>query len=282
MSSSYREAKKAMKMVTFNPFRTIGLPGVKYVKPEQSFKELTALKDADVFLFPEHWQTTFLCYGLKKPIFPSIESIQLGYSKIEMTRSLWTVCPNNVPCTEIMANTPDNCTTILQNFSFPFVTKEVRNSMGKGVYLISNKQEFEQYSQKVDILYVQEFLPNDNRDLRVCIVGDEIVTAYWRTGLDGAFLHNIAQGGQLCFDFIPQEACELVLRVAKALNINHAGFDLIFSNGIPYIIEFNILFGNQGIREQGISIEDKIHEYIIRTIERPYPTTPLTPLKGIS
>ncbi|WP_186577281.1 ATP-grasp domain-containing protein [Aquibacillus kalidii] len=271
-----------MNMVTFNPFRTIGIPGVKYIKPEQSFREIDTLKGADVLLFPENWQTTFLAYGVKKPIFPSIETIQLGYSKIEMTRALWTVCPEHVPYTEILANTRTNQANILDTFPFPFVGKEARNSMGKGVYLIKNKEDFDDYCEKTDTLYVQEYLPNEDKDLRICIVGEEIVASYWRTGAEGAFLHNVAQGGELCFDFIPQDSCDLVLQVAKQLNINHAGFDILYSNGKAYILEFNVLFGNQGIREQGISIENKIYEYLLKTIHRPYPTAPLTPLKGIS
>ncbi|WP_407269886.1 RimK family alpha-L-glutamate ligase [Radiobacillus sp. PE A8.2] len=270
-----------MKILSFNPFRTIGIPGVKYIKPDKSFRELEAIRDADVILFPENWQTTFLVYGMKKSIFPSIETIQLGHSKIEMTRALWTVCPEHVPYTEILANTEYNRAAILETFPFPFVGKEARNSMGNGVFLITNEQEFSAYADKVDALYVQEYLPNDDKDLRVCIVGDEVVTAYWRVGSEGAFLHNVAQGGDLCFDFIPSEAVELVQNVAKQLNINHAGFDVIFSNGKAYILEFNVLFGNQGIREQGISLEQKIYEYLLTT-NRPYPTAPLTPLRGIS
>ncbi|MBB6452402.1 ribosomal protein S6--L-glutamate ligase [Salirhabdus euzebyi] len=271
-----------MKFVSFNPFRTLGIPGVLYIKPEHTFKEIEAIRHADYLLFPETWQTNSLVYGLKKNIFPSIETIQLGFSKIEMTRALWTVAPEHVPYTEILANTDSNRAAILETFPFPFVGKEPRSSMGKGVYLIESKEDFIEYAEKVDVLYVQEYLENDDRDMRVCIVGDEIVTAYWRIGTNGAFLHNIAQGGDICYDFIPQEALDLVLKVSKELNINHAGFDIIFSNGRFYILEFNVLFGNQGIREQGILIEQKIYEYLIKTSTPPFPTVPTSPLQGIS
>lgn len=75
-----------MKLVSFNPFRTIGMPGVRYVKPEHMFKDVDIIKEADVVLFPETWQVPALVYGLKKKIFPSIETLQLGFSKVEMTR----------------------------------------------------------------------------------------------------------------------------------------------------------------------------------------------------
>jgi len=271
-----------MKMVSFNPYRTIGIPGVRYIKPEHMFKEIEIIKEADVVLFPETWQVPALVYGLKKNIFPSIETLQLGFSKVEMTRALWTVAKSHVPYTEILANTSSNIDYILETFPFPFVAKEVRNSMGKGVYLIKEEQDFREYTQENEILYVQEYLENDGRDLRICVVGDQILTSYWRIGAEGEFLHNIAQGGEICFDFIPQEACELVLHVAKELNINHAGFDIMVSGGNFYILEFNVLFGNQGMITKGLSVEEAIYTYLLNTFVRPSPRSPITPNKIIS
>ncbi|UZJ77281.1 ATP-grasp domain-containing protein [Fictibacillus sp. KU28468] len=249
-----------MKLVTFNPFRTIGIPGIQYVKPDNMFKELDKIKAADVLLFPENWQVNSLVYGMKKKIFPSIESIQLGFSKMEMTRALWTVCPENLPYTEILGHSNENKRKVLETFPFPFVAKEIRNSMGKGVFLIHNEQEFEEYAKANDVFYIQEYLPID-RDLRVCVVGNEIIGSYWRIGSNG-FHNNVSQGGTLSFDNIPAEALELVLRVAQGLNINHAGFDIVAANGRFYILEFNVLFGNQAFNHLAVSPEKKIHEYL--------------------
>ncbi|WP_433959813.1 hypothetical protein [Cytobacillus horneckiae] len=74
---------------------------------------------------------------------------------------------------------------------------------------------FSCYTKKVDVLYVQEYIENDGKDLRICVVGDQILTSYWRVGLEGELLHNRAQGGELCADFIPQEACDLVFFYCK-------------------------------------------------------------------
>ncbi len=71
-----------------------------------------------------------------------METLQLGFSKVEMTRELWTVTPQNVPYTEIHANTVRNRESILESFPFPFVAKEVRSSMGHGVYHIQSQQDF--------------------------------------------------------------------------------------------------------------------------------------------
>ncbi|WLR52213.1 hypothetical protein LC040_04710 [Bacillus tianshenii] len=266
-----------MKLLSFNPFRTIGIPNVKYIKPDLMFREMDAIKEADVLLFPETWQVNTLVYGLNKKIFPNIQTIQIGQNKIEQTRALWAVCPEHTPYTEILGNTKENIEKVLETFPMPFVAKESRNSMGKGVFLIENENQFLDYAARNDVFYIQEYLPNDGRDLRVVVVGKEIVTAYWRIGADGAFLHNVAKGGDISFTDIPLEALNIIQNVANALNVNHAGFDLIYSEGQYYILEFNVLFGNQGLLEAGIKIEQKIYNYLLSEFTPTFPTTPITP-----
>lgn len=263
-----------MKLVSFNAFRTIGIPGVRYIKPEHMFNEIDVIKEADVLLFPETWQVPTLVYGLKKQIFPSIETIQIGANKIEMTRALWAVAKEHVPYTEILANTDGNIADVLATFPFPFVAKEAKNSMGRGVFLIENDAQFIDYAHHNEILYVQEYLPNDGRDLRVCVVGDQIYDAYWRIGQEGEFLHNVAKGGEVSHQLIPEDALRLVLKIANLLNINHAGFDIVVSEGKYYILEFNVLFGNQGLKRQKMTVAQAIQQYIAKNFVPPHPTSP--------
>lgn len=257
-----------MNIVTFNPFRTIGIPGIKYVKPEHMFEEREKIASADICLFPENWQVNALVYGMKKNIFPSIQSIQLGFNKIEVTRGLWSVVPEHVPRTLILGNNHDNMNRIFAEFPFPFVAKEIRSSMGQGVYLIKTHAQFHEYAEKNPYLYVQEYLPID-RDLRVCIVGNDVVTAYWRINQSNSFHNNVAQGAQISFDDIPEAAIELVRRTAKQLGINHAGFDLVDVDGHYYFLEFNTLFGNQAFQQQGIKVEQYIYRYISEMVKQP-------------
>ncbi|WP_078554896.1 ATP-grasp domain-containing protein [Bacillus alkalicellulosilyticus] len=250
-----------MNIVTFNPFRTIGMPNIKYVKPEHMFEEREKIAEADICLFPENWQVNALVYGMKKNIFPSIQSVQLGFNKIEVTRALWSVCPEHVPKTEILGRNDANINKVLATFPYPFVAKEIRSSMGKGVFLIENQQQFYEYAENNPYFYVQEYLPID-KDIRICFVGDKVISSYWRINERNTFRNNVAQGARISFDDVPQEAITLVEKTAKALGINHAGFDVVIAGGKPYFLEFNILFGNQGFQQQGISVEKIIYSYL--------------------
>lgn len=267
-----------MKLITFNPFRTLGMSGVSYLKPDHMFKDIHAIREADVLLFPEKWQVNSLVYGLNKKIFPSIQSIQLGFDKVEMTRAFWSLSPDLMPYTEIAGRSNESIERILNTFPFPFVAKEVRSSMGNGVFLIRTEEEFRAYAERNEVLYVQEYLPIE-KDLRVVYVGNSVVSAYWRVGGE-SFLNNVAQGGKLSFHDIPEEALDLVDKTAKALGINHAGFDVVCSNGKYYFLEFNCLFGNQALVHQGIEVEKLIFNYLQEQFPPIVP--PTTPFKQIS
>lgn len=268
-----------MNWVTCNPLRTIGMPYLNYVKPDQMFRQIEQIREADIVLFPEYWQVNSLAYGLKKMLFPSLASYHLGHDKVEMTRVMTTLCPKHVPYTEIYAATAENSQRVMDSLPLPFVAKEIKNSMGQGVFLISKREEWEAYAARNEIWYVQEYLPVD-RDLRVCVVGGEVVGAYWRLGENGSFLHNVAQGGVVSFEHIPIHALHLVLHVANQLGIDHAGFDLMLIDDHPYIIEFNILFGNQALIQRGIRVEEAIEKHVKSLLEPTFPRSPFTPQNG--
>lgn len=263
-----------MEFVTFHPYRTIGIPNVKYIKPEHTFREIDSIKNANLIFFPEKWQLPVLTHALKKTIFPNYDTIVLGHNKVDMTRALQTVCPESFPYTEIRGNTVDNQREILETFPFPFVAKNPRNSMGQGVFLIHSEHDFYAYCEQADILYIQEYLPSD-REIRVVVIGEDIYSSYWKIAENNQFYHNISKGGQISYHHVPIEVLDLVKRVSSELNINHAGFDVLLIDGKPFILEFNVLFGNQGLTMAGKRVEEAIFEYVLNTYFHPKPRTPV-------
>ncbi|WP_026894422.1 ATP-grasp domain-containing protein [Clostridiisalibacter paucivorans] len=270
-----------MNIITFDPFRTIGINGVKYIKPENVFANIEDIKEADYILFPQYWQVNFLVYGLNKKIFPNINTFHLGHNKIEMTRALLATFPEHVPYTIISGKTGDSVNKLEEDMGYPCVAKEVKNSMGQGVFLINNRKELKTYVNNNDTLYIQEKLPID-RDLRVVYVGNKVIGAYWRIGREGVFHNNIAKGATFSFEDIPEEAIKLVDDVANKLGINHAGFDVVKVENKYYILEFNVLFGNEGLKQLDISVSDIIYKYIMSDFDPNNPRFPGFPRKLVS
>ncbi len=269
-----------MRLVSFDMLRTVEIPAVRTIKPTHWFREKESVRDADWVLFPEYWQVNPLVYAWKKKIFPSVSTYHIGHDKIEMIRAFEAVCPVHVPFTRILPNTEWAAETILEEFHYPFVAKEVRSACGDGVFLIGNRAEWLNYTRRVDILFAQEYLPI-RRDLRVVVVGDRCVAAYWREAPDGCFHNNVARGGAISFDRIPVPALHLVENVAGQLSVDHAGFDVAEVDGHYYLLEFNLWFGTRALSLRGVRLGRVIHEYLQRVTPAPQrPDRPLFPKAG--
>jgi ribosomal protein S6--L-glutamate ligase len=268
-----------MAWVSFDVFRTLGFQDTLQLKPDQLFSRKEDISHADWVLFAEHWQLNALIYGLKARVFPSEASYRLGHDKIEMTRAFEVVAPVNTPHTRIAPNTPRHAEDLWQEMGLPFVAKLPKASQGNGVWLITDHRQWRDYLNSTDILYVQEYLPID-RDVRVIVVGTEVVSAYWRCQSERGFYNNIAQGGTVDYSPVPVQVTDLALHLARSLDINHAGFDIALVEGHPYVLEFNRLFGNQGIPGGDARLRDAIVRYLNSHGELTGPDTPDKPATG--
>ena len=251
-----------IRLVSFDPLRTLDIPGVSTMKPDEMFRRRDEVAAADWVLFPEEWQLNALAYALHARIFPSMPSYRFGQDKVQFTRALWALCPKHAPTTLILPATEESVTRVVDELDFPLVVKRPRSSMGVGVYKVNERRDLLNLLPRLEVLYAQEYLDID-RDLRVVWVGDEVVSAYWRTGGDG-FRHNIACGGEADFDDVPPLALELVAQVANGLGIDHGGFDLAQVGGHWYLLELNLRFGNTALRCVGVSLAPLILRYLER------------------
>jgi len=272
-----------MPWVSFNVFRTLGFADTLQLKPEEVFKYRAEISAADWVLFPEYWQLNALVYGLKARVFPSEASYRLGHNKIEMTRAFELVAPANTPFTRILANTPENAADLWDGMDHPFVAKLPKASQGNGVWLIESLQDWRDYLARTEVLYVQEQLPID-RDIRIAIVGDQVVAAYWRLQAAQGFYNNVSKGGFVDRSPVPQPAIDLALHLARTLDIDHAGFDIAMVGEHPYVLEFNRLFGNQGIEGGDAHLRQMILDYLLRQSvpTRPnFPSRPSSPRRRL-
>ena len=251
-----------MRLLSFDPFRGTGL-AQQFVKPEHWLRDIQLLRAADVLLYPESWQVNGLHHVLRKPIFPNLASYRLGWDKIEMTRAFQLAVPEAVPETLILPANPLAAEEAMDRLGLPLVVKEPRNSMGRGVALIETREQLSSWIARSDLLYAQQYLPNSG-DVRVVWVGRQVVAAYWRRNPDG-FHNNVARGAIVDFSHVPPAAIDLVQRTALALGIDHAGFDVMLVDGHPFLLEFNVLFGNDALNRSGIDLKPVILAYLAET-----------------
>lgn len=250
-----------MRLLSFDVLRTFDFPDVAHIKPEAWLRERERVLAADWLLYPEYWQVNALVYAWRRRIFPSVSSYHLGHDKVEMTRAFEALVPAHTPHTLILPATPAAVEQVLDAFAFPFVAKSVRSAMGEGVFRIDDREGLLRYVRDHTVLYLQELLPI-HRDLRVVWVGNGVQAAYWRQAPEGTFHNNVARGGSVSFDGVPDQALALVTAVATALGIDHAGFDVAVVDGHCYLLEFNVRFGTRAMRQRGLSLAAPIRHYL--------------------
>ena len=102
--------------------------------------------------------------------------------------------------------------------------------------------------------FLQRLIDRDDaehRDLRVYIVGDEIIGAMYRYAPEGDWRTNVALGGAVkdATDDMPDAAAETALYAADVLDLDYAGVDLVEGHDGWFVLEVNPTAGFKGLYE---------------------------------
>jgi len=195
-----------------------------------------------------------------KATFPSYHTYKYAQDKIKQT-ALFNMAGINHPRTRVFYGKRQK-STILDQFKFPFMAKVPRGSaLGRGVYLIRSAQDLAMYCQQPGPAYIQEYMPIE-RDLRVVVIGDKVVHAYWRVAMGGDYRTNLGTGGQVDFSPVPDEAIELALLTARTCRWDDVGIDICRHAGRYYVLEGNMKYGREGFRLAGIDYQGLMADLI--------------------
>lgn len=118
-----------------------------------------------------------------------------------------------------------------KKLSYPIVVKECFGSFGMQVYLAKNRQELEILTLKLagkPFLYQKYQSVSSGRDVRLQVVGKQVVAAMYRYSETGDFRANITNGGSMKAYQPTLREKELAVRVAGVLGLDFAGVDLLF------------------------------------------------------
>jgi ribosomal protein S6--L-glutamate ligase len=147
---------------------------------------------------------------------------------------------------------------IENDFSYPFIAKTpTGSSQGKGVFLIGGPEDLSRYLRTHNPAYIQEHLPIE-RDLRVVVIEGNPVHAYWRIHAEGDFRNNVSQGGTVSFEDIPAAALDFAVEVARRCGFDEVGLDICEHAGKYYVLEANMVYGQEGFRKKGLDIHQMI------------------------
>lgn len=131
------------------------------------------------------------------------------------------------------------------------VHKRTIGTNGRQMSIVSTDESIRRI-QKNAQSFVQEYLDNgDERpsDLRVYVVGDEIIGTMRRRAKSGEWRTNVALGGDTAdmTDQLDSYPRRLALEAVDVLGLDLAGVDLMTVNGEWYVLEVNATAGFKGL-----------------------------------
>ncbi len=110
---------------------------------------------------------------------------------------------------------------------------------------------------------MQEFIEKPGRDLRIFVVGDEVIAASYRT--NEHWITNVARGAVSKPCPVTPEIADISLRAAKAVGLELAGIDLVETQDGYMVIEVNTGAEFKGlIQTTDIDIPGVIVDYVVK------------------
>lgn len=160
---------------------------------------------------------------------------------------------------------------VLERLGLPMIIKEGHGSFGMKVYLIETEQQFYDKTEAlrgVDYVFQQFIASSHGRDIRVNIVGGEIVAAMYRHS-ETDFRANITNGGVATEVVLTEAQQALAIRAAQAVGAEFAGVDLLFGpNDEPLVCEVNAAAHIRNIYNvTGINVADAMIAYILKVLK---------------
>ncbi|MEL4025708.1 ATP-grasp domain-containing protein [Lysinibacillus endophyticus] len=125
-----------------------------------------------------------------------------------------------------------------EQITYPVVVKSVSGHGGQEVVLCKTEQEVNQYINQFgkDSSIIQPFMPSNNQDIRVWMLGEQILGSVLRTGSDN-FKSNYTLGGTIEHFLIPENLKSYLYKITRELNSDYIGIDFIKSDGVYYLNE---------------------------------------------
>jgi ribosomal protein S6--L-glutamate ligase len=226
--------------------RTIG------VRPnfcDYNAEEARLIRGAEKIYYPTAFYAD-LFDALGKPTFPGYHTYKCAQDKIKQS-ALFQLAGLPHPRTRVFFGKRQQ-SRIREYFSYPCIAKEPRGSaQGRGVFLICSDAQLRAHIHQRHVVYIQQYFPID-RDIRAVVIGGRVVHAYWRIAGSGEFRTNLAKGGRVGLENVPEAALSLARKAARICRWDDVGLDICCHEGRYSILEANMKYGREGFRAAGL------------------------------
>ncbi len=163
--------------------------------------------------------------------------ISLAKNAIRMPKTL----PGLLCFTKNAPISLESINEIEKTFKYPLVIKESYGSLGKGVYLINNREELISKLEEIKCVphLIQEYIETSKgKDIRVIVVGGKAIGAMMRKS-DSDFRSNIGAGGSGTKVTLDEDMIAISEKIAQTLGLDYCGIDLLLDKDGYTVCEVN-------------------------------------------
>jgi len=151
------------------------------------------------------------------------------------------------------------------------VVKPLFGSRGVGSTRISDpevaRRIFNTLAFHHHVIYLQEFIPHGNSDIRAFVIGGEVVASMRR--VSATWKTNVSQGAKPEPAKLNRRLKELATEAADAVGCRVAGVDILEGPRGPLVVEVNSQPGWMGIQSvTPFNIAGRIADYVISEVRR--------------
>jgi [lysine-biosynthesis-protein LysW]---L-2-aminoadipate ligase len=182
---------------------------------------------------------------------------------------------DGIPTPEtVVALTPDAALSAIERIGYPAVLKPAVGSWGRLLSKVNDRDAAEtviEHKQSLkapihNVFYVQEFIDKPDRDLRVIVLGDEVVAGVYRRS--DHWITNTARGATTERLELTPDLVKLALGAARAVGGGMLAVDLIErSSGELLVTEVNHTMEFHGLAEVAeIDLADAIVRHVTREL----------------
>jgi len=142
---------------------------------------------------------------------------------------------HNVPTPKTYFSfSPEAALENLEKVGYPLVIKPIVGSWGRGVIPLKDRETADAIIEVRElsdgpldrIYYLQEMIKRPPRDIRGIVVGDQVISAMYRTS-SGGFKTNIALGAEPILCEITKELEDVCMKASKAVGGGILGVDIM-------------------------------------------------------
>ena len=174
-----------------------------------------------------------------------------------------------VPRTAVTEN-PDDALKSFCELGEDVVVKPLFGSRGVGSTRVSDPEVatrvFRAVSFHHGVLYIQQFVPHGNSDIRALVLGDHVVASMRRVADN--WKTNVSLGAKPVAFKLDKEMENLAVKAAKVIGCRVAGVDILEGPEGPLIVELNSQPGWKGLQSvTTINIADEIIRYVLSELK---------------